>query len=96
MREKVTSARALARLLGKMNVTACMVPLAPLFYRHLQMALSDALERNAQNYDSQVTLLTPCQEELNWWDNQMCRWNGKSMLKMETDMTIDSDASLRG
>ena len=60
------------------------------------MALSDTLERNAQNYDSQMTLLTPCWEELNWWDAQMCKWNGKSMLKMETNLTIDLDASLRG
>ena len=29
-----------------------MVPPAPLFYRHLQMALSRVLEDNVQNYDS--------------------------------------------
>jgi len=52
LKEQVTSARALARLLGKMNATACVVSPAPLFYRHLQMALSSALEENAQNYDS--------------------------------------------
>ena len=96
LKEQVTSARVLARLLGKMNATACVVPPAPLFYRHLQMALSSALEENAQNYDSRVNLPTACREELNWWDSQMCKWNGKSILKTETDLTIDSDASLRG
>ena len=79
-----------------MNATACVVPPAPLFYRHIQMTLSDALERNVQNYDSQVILPTTCREELNWWDTQMCKWNGKSIFKTETDLTINSDASLRG
>ena len=44
LKEQVTSAHALACLLGKMNATACVVPPAPLFYRHLQMALSSVLE----------------------------------------------------
>ena len=57
LREEVISVRALARLLGKMNATACVVPPAPLFYRHLQMTLSDALDRNTQNYSSRVILL---------------------------------------
>ena len=47
LREEVTLACALARLLGKMNMTACVVPPVPLFYCHLQMALSSALERKA-------------------------------------------------
>ena len=72
LREEGT-ARALARLLGKMNATACVVPPVPLFYCHLQMALADALEKNVHNYDSRVILPTACQEELNWWDTQMCK-----------------------
>ena len=86
----------ISSLLGKMNATACVIPPAPLFYRHLQMALANMLERNFQSYDSRVILPTTCLEELNWWDTQMCKWNGKSILKTETDLTIDSDASLKG
>ena len=52
MREKTISARNLAQLLGKMNATVCVIPPAPLFYRHLQMALSNTLERNNQNYEA--------------------------------------------
>jgi hypothetical protein len=37
-----------------------------------------------------------CRDELMWWDNHMVRWNGKSILKREIDMVIDSDASLTG
>jgi len=49
------SARTPARLLGKMNSTKCVIPPAPLFYRNLQMTLSDALETNSQNYESMLT-----------------------------------------
>ena len=31
-----------------------------------------------------------------WWDTHMINWNGKSLLKKEVDVTIDSDASLTG
>ena len=31
-----------------------------------------------------------------WWDTHMINWNGKSLLKKEVDMIIDSDASLTG
>lgn len=77
-------------------MTACVVSPAPLFYPHLQMALSNMLERNAQNYDLRVILLTTCMEELDCWDIQTCKWNGKSILKTETGITINSDASLTG
>ena len=48
-----TSARTLARLLGKMTSTAWVIPPAPLFYRNLQMALSDTLESHSQDYEGQ-------------------------------------------
>ena len=76
LREGTTLVCALACLLGKMNAIACVIPPAPLFYCHLQMALANMLERNLQNYDSWVILLTTCLEDLNWWDTQMCKWNG--------------------
>ena len=50
-----TSARAIARLVGKMNATSRVIPPAPLFYRHLQMALSEALNSNSQCYETQVS-----------------------------------------
>ena len=56
----------------------------------------DTIQHTREDYESQVTLPSTCLEELSWWDTQMCKWNGKSILKMETDMIIDSDASLMG
>ena len=90
------SARALARLVGTMNATVQVIPPAPLFYHHLQMALSDTLNRSSQSYEVQVPLSQNCREELMWWDNHMIEWNGKSFLSKEIDLTIDSDASLTG
>ena len=84
-----TSAHAIARLVGKMNATSCVIPPAPLFYRHLQMALSEALNINSQCYETQVSLSPYSREELKWWDNHMVKWNGKSLLSKEIDMIID-------
>ena len=42
------------------------------------------------------TLSPEGREELMWWDNHMSRWNGKSLVKTEIDIVIDSDASLMG
>ena len=85
-------ARDLARLLGKMNATLCVIPVAPLFCRHLQMCLSQALNSNAQSYEALVPLSPESREELVRWDTHMKNWNGKTLLRREIDLTIDSDA----
>jgi len=91
-----TSAQTLARLLGKMNSTICVIPSAPLFCRYLQMALSNTLETHSQDYKGSVTLSVDNLEELKWWDTEMSKWNGKTLLNREIDMIIDSNASLQG
>ena len=90
------TARVLARLIGKMNAASQVIPPAPLFYRHLQRALSQALERGNQSYETQLTLSEECREELQWWMTKMSKWNGRTLVKSEFDMTITSDASLWG
>ena len=95
-REQTTSARSLARLLGKMNATTPVIPPAPLFCRHLQMSLTRALVEGSQSYETPVTLSPEEREELTWWDNHMSRWNGKSLVKTEINIVIDSDAFLMG
>ena len=94
-RQETVSARMLAQLLGKMNATNCVLPPGPLFYRHLQMALTNILGQSSQCYKAQVLLTQECLEELEWWDNNMCRWNGKILIQGDIDL-IDSDASLEG
>ena len=88
--------RSLARLLERMNATSSVIPPAPLFCRHLQMNLSQALEDNSQDYNSIITLSHNSREELMWWDSHMGNWNGRSLMKQDITLTIDSDASLTG
>ena len=96
VKEDTVSARSLAWKLGKMNATAQVIPPAPLFCRNLQMSLALALGEHSQCYKAPVTLPPEGKEELSWWDTHMSRWNGKSLVKTEIDMVMDSDASLLG
>ena len=93
---ELISARSLARLLGKMNATSNVIPPAPLFYRHLQMDLAKALRADVQNYETELRLSSASKEELIWWDTHLVRWNGKSVMTRDPELTIDSDASKLG
>ena len=53
--EHITN-RTLSRLIGKMSATNQVIPPAPLFYRHLQMYLSESLRVSDQNYETSLTL----------------------------------------
>ena len=90
------SARALSRLIGKMSAAHQVIPPAPLFYRYLQMDLASALRATGQDYESTLTLSANSREELMWWDSQMIKWNGKTVISAEPDLTIESDASNQG
>ena len=90
------SARMLSCLLGKINATAQVIPPAPLFLRHLQMTLTEPLNKGGQDYETEISLSQECIEELLWWDNHMNQWNGKSVVKRYINTVIESDASLTG
>uniref|UniRef100_A0A1X7TZ51 Uncharacterized protein n=1 Tax=Amphimedon queenslandica TaxID=400682 RepID=A0A1X7TZ51_AMPQE len=76
-----------------MNATNQVIPPAPLFYRSLQMDLTVALRDASQDYKAELTLSPDSREELIWWDSQMIKWNGKTVLATEPDLIIESDAS---
>ena len=90
---ELVTARTLSRLIGKMNATNQVIPPAPLFYRSLQMDLTMALRRADQDYETHLNLSPDSREELIWWDTQMIKWNGRTVLATEPDLTIESDAS---
>ena len=75
--EGLISCCALSRLIGKMNTANLVILPAPLFYRYLQMDLTEALGKADQEYETHLYLLSDSKEELAWWDTQMVRWNGK-------------------
>ena len=84
------SARALSRLVGKMSAANQVIPPAPLFYRHLQMESVEILGAGLRIHS------VDSRKELMWWDKQMVKWNGKSMMTTEPDLIIESDASNQG
>ena len=43
-----------------------------------------------------LNLSPDSREELIWWDTQMIKWNGRTVLATEPDLTIESDASSQG
>ena len=90
------SAREVSRIIGKMTAMSQGIPPAPLFYRCLQRDLSRALERGQQSYETACPLSHGAREELQWWITYLERWNGKSLLVHQPELTIESDASLRG
>ena len=47
-------------------------------------------------YESGITLDQQAKEELSWWITNMQIYNGKSLLILPPDLTIFSDASLKG
>ena len=90
------SVHALSRLISKMNAANQVIPPVPLFYRNLQMDLVATLRALDQNYESSLTLSLDSKEELVWWDTQMRKWNGKSIVTIEPKIVVESDASNQG
>ena len=56
------------------------------------MDLAAALRTSGQDYEVLLDLSADSKEELIWWDTHMIKWNGKTMLLVEPDMVIESDA----
>ena len=90
------SARAVSRLLGKMNSVSQATPPGPLFSRMIQIDLSRALERGQQDYESLCPLSEAAREELAWWAGHLQDWNGKSLVLTEPDIVLELDASRTG
>ena len=89
---RLIAGRSFSRLIGKINAANQVIPPAPLFYRRLQMDLTEALRKANQNYDTRLRLSEDRKEELVWWDTQMVRWNGKTIMTKDPKLIIESDA----
>ena len=96
LRQSSISARKVAQFIGKHNAAAQAVLPAPLFYRHLQRDLQEALARGNQSYESSLQLSQASREEIQWWQEHLTHWNGRTLLKHRQQLVIQSDASLTG
>ena len=86
----------LAQFLGRLNAAAQAVFPAPLFCCHLQKELQRFLSQNQQDYSSSLKLLPESREEIQWWQQHLSQWNGRSMIQHHEQMVIRLDASLAG
>jgi len=68
---------------------------APLHYRHLQRLQVEGLLKG-QGYEAIVPLNEVCRKDLQRWIDQLTMWNGRSIITPAPDMTITTDASLKG
>ena len=93
LRTVTCSARRVAQFIGRLNAAAQAVFPAPLFYRHLQRDLQRSLSRNEQDYSSPFQLSSEARAEIQWWQQHLSQWNGRSMIQHHQQMVIQSDAS---
>ena len=55
-----------------------------------------ALLRGSQNYETLLLLSQESREEIQWWQQRLSMWNGRTLLKHRQQLVIQSDASLTG
>ena len=94
LRQDKISARALAKLLGKMSAAVLAVFPAPLHYRSLQNLKHKALK--AVGYEATIAMSQEARWDLAWWARSLEQWNGRKMRAMEPQIVIETDASCMG
>jgi len=95
IQEKKASVRTLSQIIGKLTSSIQAVFPAPLHYRHLQRLQVRGLLMG-KGYETVVPLSEDCRDDLQWWIDQMSNWNGRSIITPAPDLTITTDASLKG
>lgn len=94
-RTRETKVQEIARLLGTMVAAHPAILPAPINYRHLELAKSQALRRGL-SYDSVVPVTAEMMTELQWWAEESPHHNGRPLQITRWDLTIESDASKMG
>ena len=79
------SACEMSSLMGKFNSVTKAVSLTPLFSKAMQRDLAIVLEKSNQSYNAPCQLSPASKEELDWWTNQLTRWNVKSLVMTQPD-----------
>ena len=94
LRLEIVSARQLARLIGKLSAAIQAVQPAPLHYRSLQRLKHRALAQGG--YDRQIQLTIEAKADLQWWLDNLHRWNRREVRPSSPSIEIETDASQRG
>ena len=96
LKRKSLSAPQLSQFLGKLNAASQAMLVTPLFYQALQKDLQTALAQGAQDYEHHMRLSKDAREKLVWWQHHLACWNGRTVIQRQSQVKIQSDASLTG
>ncbi|CAB5309055.1 unnamed protein product [Rhizophagus irregularis] len=91
---KTIPTRKLASLIGKIIATANAIFPARLYSRALLRDKNNGLKMSGWN--GMTTLSEESLQQLNWWIQELLKWNGKSMLPDKPTSIIYTDASISG
>ena len=64
---RTCTVRQLAKLIGSFVATFPAVQYGPLFYRQLEIAKIEALQREKFNYEKKLEINICCKREILWW-----------------------------
>jgi len=79
------SAQSLTKFLGKLNAASPALQMAPLSCHSFQVCLGQTLAVHSQDYQSTVTLSPQAKEDLQWWEQHLISWNGRSLISQHPE-----------
>ena len=81
--------------MGTLSSIALAILPAPLYIRYLQRQQIHKLCLK-RDYNNKVALDPLCKEELNWWISNLRLSNDRSVISLQVELLIQSDASKTG
>jgi hypothetical protein len=88
--------RRLASVVGSLHASAMAVLPTRLRTRALLRTKIAALAMRSQRWDGLVTQPPAALDELRWWQENLDRWNGRSVITTQPDLAMYTDASNSG
>ena len=95
LRHYSLSIRDVAKLIGNLVATFEAVPLAPLYYRSLEIDKINALKQYNGDFEANFSLSTQSRTDILWWINNI-DLAFKSLIPLPIDIVICTDASKAG
>ena len=89
------SAHDLAKLLGSLNSLSISILPAQLHCRALQALLGNSLVYTTNNYSVKLSLLAEARNDLFWWQENLIRFQGRSLQNPPVAFTMQTDSSLQ-
>lgn len=96
LKAKEINLRALAKILGNLAWAVQAVPYAQAHYRGLQTLFNHFYHFQRNSFELTIRLNPSSMADLHWWKEHVVKCSGKSLEELKPDLTIYSDASLKG